>query len=89
MEQISEIYSDSTSGDQVIRRFSETIDPFELKWHRDAEDRHIVSTEVTDWKLQTEDCLPIGLNSEVYIPSGVWHRLIKGTGDLTLKIIKN
>jgi len=82
------IYSDEIFDPYVIRTFHESTDIENLMWHRDEEDRIIISSFATDWQLQMEDSLPISLNSEVKIPAGIWHRLIKGTGSLTLKIVK-
>lgn len=72
----------------VIREFSVNLDSEELKWHRDNEDRIVESIGKTDWKIQLENQLPISLNNKIFIPKGVWHRAIKGTSDLKIKIIK-
>ena len=72
-------------SDQV-RLFSQEIDESELMWHRDEEDREIISILKTDWKIQLENELPIDLNSSVKIKAGEWHRLIKGNGNLEIKI---
>lgn len=82
-------YLDTLHDCELVRIFSESIDPIELKWHRDLEDRLIVSTSSTDWKIQLENRLPQSLNKQVNIKSGEWHRLIKGTRELSLKIVKN
>jgi hypothetical protein len=74
-------------SDQV-REFSQTVDETELKWHRDEENREIISILKTDWKIQLENELPVELNSLVQIKAGIWHRLIKGTNKLQLKIKK-
>jgi hypothetical protein len=74
--------------DTTVRKFSDDIDPIELKWHRDDETRHIVSESATDWMIQLDNALPVSLNNTITIPRHDWHRLIKGTGDLTLKIKK-
>ena len=43
----------------------------------------------TDWKFQFDNDLPVDLsNKKLFIPKETYHRLIKGTGDLTLKIYK-
>jgi len=76
--------SDST----YIRTFYETVDSGDLHWHRDRESRIIESTHPTDWTFQVDNELPQNLNKEIFIPKGVYHRLIKGTGDLEIKIIK-
>ena len=75
-------------SDQV-RLFSQEIDESELMWHRDEEDREIISILKTNWKIQLENELPTDLNSSVKIKAGEWHRLIKGNGNLEIKIVKN
>lgn len=72
----------------LIREFSQDLDPIELKWHRDDETREIISENTTDWMIQLDNALPVSLNNNVLIPRHEWHRLIKGTGTLTLKIKK-
>jgi hypothetical protein len=52
------------------------------------EDRIIESIEQTDWLVQLDNELPKSLNEKVFIPMGVWHRVIKGSGDLKIKLIK-
>jgi len=76
------------TNEYIIREFDENIDPIELKWHRDNEDRIVEIVGNTDWKVQLENQLPISMNQPISIPRGEWHRVIKGTGKLTLKIIK-
>jgi hypothetical protein len=73
----------------VIRTFDESIDPIELRWHRDDEHRTIVSTDSSDWMIQLENKLPQSLETPVFIERGEWHRLIKGNGKLEVKIIKS
>lgn len=81
-------YKDVLVDETLIREFDENIDPIELKWHRDREDRIIEAVEDTDWKFQLENQLPIEIKGEIFIPRGVWHRAIKGTGSVKIKIIK-
>ena len=76
------------TNEHIIREFDENIDPIELKWHRDNEDRIVEIVGNTDWKVQLENNLPTSLNESIFIPKGEWHRLIKGNGTLTLKIHK-
>jgi hypothetical protein len=57
-------------------------------WHRDREDRIIESIGDTDWKIQIDNELPKVID-KAFIPMGVYHRVIKGTGDLKIKLIKN
>ena len=70
----------------TIREFSENIDPIELLWHRDDEDRSIEIIGKTDWMLQLDNKLPSSLNERIFIKRHQWHRVIKGTGKLKLKI---
>jgi hypothetical protein len=82
------VYKDLESTEFLIRTFDDTVDPIELKWHRDDEDRMIVSVKKTDWKIQLENRLPQDLNTAVFVSRGEWHRVIKGTGSVKVKIIK-
>ena len=71
-----------------IREFSQNTDSVEFVWHRDREDRMIESIGDTDWGIQLDDQLPMKIEGKISIPMGVYHRLIKGTGDLKIKLIK-
>ena len=70
----------------IIREFSQNIDPIELMWHRDDEDRIIEILEETDWSIQLDNQLPSSLNERIFIKRHQWHRVVKGTGTLKLKI---
>ena len=72
-----------------IRVFSQDTESGDFMWHRDFEDRIIESIGETDWQIQLDDELPKIIEGEVFIPMGVYHRIIKGTGDLKIKLIKN
>lgn len=72
----------------VVRKFSGETDDSELVWHRDREDRVVEATHETDWMFQFDNQLPIRMDRKIAIPAGVYHRIIKGTGDLTVKVIK-
>lgn len=71
-----------------IREFKQDTDSGDFTWHRDREDRIVESLHPTDWKIQIDNELPKSLNEKVFIPMGIWHRVIKGTGDLEIKLIK-
>jgi len=80
-------YTDIEVTDKyIIREFNENIDPIELMWHRDDEDRTIEILGETNWKLQLDNELPTSLNQPIFIPRHEWHRVIKGDGNLRLKI---
>jgi hypothetical protein len=72
----------------IIREFNEDIDPIELLWHRDDEDRLVEILEGTNWQIQLENQLPASMNKPIFIPRHEWHRTIKGTGKLRIKIYK-
>lgn len=84
------IYTDIETTDKyIIREFIEDIDPIDLIWHMDDEDRTIAALQENDWLFQFDDELPIPLNSTIFIPRHKIHRIIKGTKNLKLKIIKH
>ena len=71
-----------------IRTFYDDTDDMELVWHRDKEDRIVESVGDTDWMIQLDNGLPIPLTERTYIPKEIYHRVIKGNGDLTVKVKK-
>lgn len=71
-----------------IRTFSASIEDNSLVWHRDREDRIIEPIEETNWGFQLDNELPKRIQGQIFIPKGVWHRAIKGTGDLKIKLKK-
>ena len=83
-------YTDIEVTDEyTIREFGDDIDPIELMWHRDDEDRVVEIIGETDWMLQLDNSLPTSIKERIFIPRHQWHRVIKGTGTLKLKINKN
>ena len=79
------------TDEYILRQFSETIDPIELLWHRDKENRTVEVLHDTDWQYQEDNKLPLELKEgiSIFIPRHSWHRLIKGTNKLKLKIVEN
>ncbi len=75
--------------DYTLREFSDSVDPIELLWHRDNEDRTVEIVGETDWAIQLDNKLPTSLNNRIFIARHEWHRVIKGTGNLLLKIYKS
>ena len=74
--------------DSNIRTFSKNVDPMELVWHQDAEDREIEVLEGKGWELQMDNELPFELvkGDRIFITEGRIHRILKGTTDLKIKI---
>lgn len=82
-------YCEYSENENVcIRTFLSSVDETELKWHWDEEDRTIEVIGKTDWEFQFDNELPFKMTKSFFIPKGVMHRVIKGTGDLQIKIIK-
>jgi hypothetical protein len=80
-------YTDiEVTNEYIIREFNENIDPIELLWHRDDQRRTLEILGETDWKLQLDNQLPTSLNQPILIERHQWHRVIKGDGNLKLKI---
>ena len=81
-------FKEHTQDGYHIRTFSHKVDNEELMWHRDKEDRMVESVGNTDWMIQLDDKLPQTLTETVFIPKEVYHRVIKGDGDLKVRIKK-
>jgi hypothetical protein len=73
---------------KLIRTFSPDVDSDELKWHQDLKDRKVTVIQDGGWSFQMEDSLPDKLRvaEQIQIPKFVWHRVIKGKGNLVVEI---
>ena len=78
------------SGKQYLREFKLSIPDKELIWHLDKEDRIVSVVKGSNWKLQLDNKLPVELKEgkEYFIPKLTYHRIIKGTDNLTIKLYK-
>ena len=82
-------YIELNKEGHIIREFSYDTDAFEFVWHRDKEDRYVETLYKTDWKFQFDNKEPQTLtDNKLFIPKNTYHRLIKGTGNLKVKIYK-
>ena len=75
-----------------LRIFKSYVNDDELVWHRDRENREVAVIETGgNWQFQFDDNMPFELTSGILfeIPKMTYHRLIKGEGDLVLKIWKD
>lgn len=79
-------YKEVVKENVRYRTFSIETPNNELVWHRDREDRLVQAIHDTDWKIQLDNKLPQSLTEEVFIPKGVYHRVIKGSNDVTLMV---
>ena len=70
------------------RLFKENINSGELKWHFDKQDRKVKVVKSNNWMLQMDNDIPKPLKEgqTIFIPKGVYHRVIKGQDDLIVKI---
>ena len=77
-------YNDSGN----IRVFSRDVDELDLIWHRDHNDRKIVVIEGNGWKLQKDNEQPVIMEHGVVyeIKAMEYHRILKGFGDLVIRI---
>lgn len=83
------IYSQKNISKNIFERvFSENVDTDELVWHRDRLDRHVHIEKNNGWLLQMDNELPKLMQEgrTYFIPKETYHRVIKGTGDLVIKI---
>ena len=71
-----------------IRTFSKDVDPMDLVWHQDKEDRDIEVLEGEGWQIQFDNELPFEIRKgdRIFITEGRIHRTLKGTTDLKIKI---
>ena len=71
-----------------IRIFSKDVNPMELIWHMDDEDRNIEILEGKGWKFQFDNELPLSLTKgdRIFIDRHRVHRVHKGTTDLKIRI---
>ena len=67
------------------------VDDDELKWHQDLKDRKVTVIEDGGWSFQIENSLPVKLSNaeQLSIPKFVWHRVIKGKGNLIVEIVES
>jgi|TARA_B100001093_G_scaffold297888_1_gene284069 hypothetical protein len=80
-------YSEKKEDGYLIREFSQDTPSFEFVWHRDKEDRYVQAIHDNDWSFQLDNDIPRELlKDKLFIPKETYHRLIKGTGDLVVKI---
>ena len=80
-------YSEEIKDGYILREFLESTPSFEFVWHRDKQDRVIQATHDNDWLFQLDNESPKRIEkNKLFIPKETYHRLIKGNGNLVLKI---
>ena len=83
-------YSELRRGDTILREFRGDVDAEDLVWHQDKSDRSVTVVRGEGWKLQMQQGLPFQLveGNTYNIPARTWHRLIRGQGNLRVKILE-
>ena len=81
-------YYELKTFDFIYRKFTQDVEEEELVWHRDRNDRQVEVVGITDWQFQFEDSIPQQLQDSIFIPKDTYHRLIKGTGNLDIRILE-
>lgn len=80
-------YTEEIKDGYILREFLESTPSFEFVWHRDKQDRVIQATHDNDWLFQLDNQPPKRIDkNKLFIPKETYHRLIKGNGNLVLKI---
>lgn len=74
----------------IFRIFPESVDEEKLVWHRDRSDRYVFVINSGGWKIQFDNSIPQDLitGDSIIIPKEKYHRVIKGTGSLSIMIIE-
>jgi quercetin dioxygenase-like cupin family protein len=85
---IGKPYTEYLGSGYKLRVFLFDTPEEELVWHRDRSDREVEVVSGVGWKLQLDDQLPEELHPGgiYYIPAMTYHRIIKGSTSLTIKI---
>jgi len=81
-------YKDVQKTDFFLRKFDNNINQNELIWHRDKKNREVTVLNGMNWKFQYDNSLPfiLRIGDTFRVPAETYHRLIKGTTALLLKI---
>ena len=81
-------YTQKIENGKIHRTFTSDVDSDELKWHQDLRDRKVTIIESGGWSFQMDDNVPNKLLNaqQLWIPKLVWHRVIKGEGELKVEI---
>ena len=81
-------YTEEKNNNVIKRTFSNSVNESELVWHRDKKDRVVKLLSETDWMIQFDNELPrkMSIDEAITIPKNVYHRVIKGNGDLIVEI---
>jgi quercetin dioxygenase-like cupin family protein len=79
------------SENVILRKFSRDVSETMLEWHRDRQDRVVEVIHGDGWMFQRDNSIPVQISegSTFKIRANEWHRVIKGKGDLIVKITES
>lgn len=84
-------YTQTNIAENIFERiFDLSVDNEELVWHRDRHTRFIKVLEGVGWKFQFDNQLPkeIGPGSTIHVNKLSYHRLLKGSTPLKVRIVE-
>jgi quercetin dioxygenase-like cupin family protein len=81
---------DTPHTNKQIRIFDTKIKSDELVWHRDKRSRFLTVLEGHGWKVQFDNQLPRDIipGTTIHINKNSYHRLLKGSSDLVVRIVE-
>lgn len=81
-------YLEIVKDNVITRVIPKNVTSAELVWHRDRNDRVVEILQSEGWKFQMDNELPQTLKRGdiLEIEKNTYHRVIKGEGDLVIKI---
>ena len=84
------LVQEGTNQHYILRTFDKDVLEEELVWHRDSRTRKVTTLTGNGWQFQKEDCLPepLEVGKEMVIIKNTYHRLIKGDGNLVVRIME-
>ena len=83
-----EVYKDDRQVGYINRTITGNNSDTDYVWHRDRRDRKVVPIKSDGWYIQFDNEMPIEMEEgkEIFIEKNVYHRVIKGNGNLELQI---
>lgn len=84
-------FAEERLGNRRIRTFTADIDPEELVWHRDDEDRTVHVLQCDGWYFQRDGELPtpMKVGDTIKIRRHEWHRVImRSPTQLVVEIVE-
>lgn len=85
---MSKPYLQHIENNIIERVFDKNIDSDELVWHKDKKDREVKVLQSNGWLFQMDNEIPKELKEgdTIFIPKEIFHRVIKGKGNLKIQI---